>query len=500
MDRREFLKILLAGGSGVFLNRAFGCKKPLSSNGSRILPPPQTNTFSSEIVANSRLSYHDGYSGSLSDQILSNVLWAIARVPLIGSSRIIYVALPDNVYLYDPEQHTISIHQTGNHMSEPNLAFEVGVAADLIEDTGTALHFGHLATTSFWTSTSNQPVCCPKESAMSNANSTWNPVLTVQNVNCYGHLETVSGITDELVAISSNGSLPDPSTDGSVLLENALANLNYGDQFLNTELMLDEISQLAWASYGCNPHYVYNGNAGLTVASAGAHYYLTGRIYIIRSVGVQGYHNRLPSGGFTTRDHRIETVTAADRRQQLRNAIPRLPQTAPNYFVYCASYANRRQLIEAGYCGAGALLQVSSMSLQGYLTADFTAAERTAIVEALSIPSSHLPLLIFSAGHADVGVSEETTSNLIFLEATPNPFKHKTYIRYGLANPAYVRLAIFDAIGRQVITLIDEKQQNDAFVQVWDGCDRDGNQVTSGVYYSVLRCGLNEHRLKIIRR
>jgi len=500
MDRREFLKRLFVGGSGVLLSRAWADKNLPFLTGSRLLPPPIVNAFSSEIVANSRLSYHDGYGGQLSDQILSNVLWAIARVPLIGSSRIIYVALPDSVYQYDAEHHEIAVHQAGNHMSEPNLAFEVGVAADLIEDSGTALHYGHLAATSFWTSTNNQPVCCPKESAMFNANNSWNPALPVHNVNCYGNLETVNGITDELVAISSNGSLPDPSTDGTILLENALANLNYGEQFLNTELMLDEISQLAWASYGCNPHYVYNGNAGLTVASAGAHYYLTGRIYAVLSDSVQRYHNRLPSGDFITRDHRIELVTAGDRRQLLRTAIARIPQTAPNYFVYCASSTDRRQLIEAGYCGAGALLQVSSMDLQGHLTADFSSAERSAIIDALSIPSNHLPLVIFSAGHTDVGIREKSKSNLTVLGATPNPFRYNTRIRYGLSTSAHVTLAIYDSVGRYVTTLLDKNLQRGHFVVDWDGTNREGDQVPSGIYYSVLRYGSSEHRLKMIRR
>ncbi len=499
MNRREFIKILLLGGSGVVLNRAMACKPSSTSVGSRTLPPPQVNTFSSEIVLNSRLSYHDGYSGTLTDQILSNVLWATAKAPVVGSSRIIYVALPDNVYQYDPDVHEISVHETGNHLSESNLAFEVGIASDLIEDSGTAGHYGHLAAISFWSSTSDQPSCCPKESGMFNANSTWNPASSVHNVNCYGYMGTVSGITDDLVAISSNQSLPDPSTNGAVLLENALANLNYGDQFLSTELTLDQISQLVWASYGCNAHHVYNGDAGLVVASAGAHYYLTGQIYIVRSEGVERYYNRLPSGSFTTRDHRIELVTAGDRRPQLRSAIPRLPQTAPNYFVYCASTFERRQLIEAGFCGASALLQASSIDLNGYLTAGFNYTEREAIINALSIPMSHLPLVIFSAGYADVGIGEETGSNLHNLRATPNPFREKTSISYSLKKPAVVVLTVHDATGRLVRKLVDGRQPAGDFSARWDGTDIQGRNVPSGVYHYVLCIDADNYGQKVVK-
>jgi hypothetical protein len=268
VNRREFIKILFVGTASALFNRAFNQKLPHLPGKFRALPDPQVNTFSSEIILNSRKSYHSGYSGVLSDQILANVLWAASRAPMVGSNRIIYVALPDNVYCYDPGSHDITVHVSGNHMSEANLAFEVGVASDLSEDAGIDLYYAHLAATSFWVNTSSQPSCCPKESARTNANNTWNSDLSIQMVNCYGLIGTVSGVTSQCVAISSDASLPNPSTDGSIILENGLAALRYGDQFSDTELSLSQISQLAWASYGNTPHTTSNGRAGITVASA----------------------------------------------------------------------------------------------------------------------------------------------------------------------------------------------------------------------------------------
>jgi hypothetical protein len=317
---------------------------------------------------------------------------------MIGTTRVIYVATPDNVYRYDPSSHGLIFHLSGNQMSESNLAFEVGVASDLSEDAGAALHYGLLAATSFWENTSYQPACCPKESARTNANNRWDPDLNIQMVNCYGLMPTVNGITSECVAISSDDSLPDPEMDGPILLEDALGSLRYGDQFLTSELSLEEISQIAWASYGNTPHRPFNGKGGITVASAVAYYYLTGRIYIVNSEAVVRYHIRLPSGNETTRDHRIEEVTYGDRRPQLRTAAHDIPETAPNYFVYCAAAADRYQLIEAGFSAASALLQARSLNRQGYFTADFSSAERAEIITALGIPSTDLPLVIFAVG------------------------------------------------------------------------------------------------------
>jgi hypothetical protein len=499
MNRRDFMKILLGGGASILLKRTYGHQLPSLLQHSATLPPPQVNTFSSEIVMNSRRSYHGGYSGILSEQILANTLWATSRAPVIGTSRTIYVALPDNVYEYYPSTHEIILHQSGNHLSESNLAFEIGVASDLAEDAGTALHYAHLAAISFWDSTSSQPSCCPKESARNNANSTWNPSQNVQIANCYGLMGTVSGVTSQCVAISSNGSLPDPSTDGPVILETALGNLNYGDEFTDTDLNIEQFSQLAWASYGNTPHTTSNNRGGLTAASAVANYYLTGRIYMVRPEGVERYHIRLPSGQASTRDHRIERVTDGDRRPQLRFALQRLPQTAPAYIVYCAATADRWQSLEAGYCSAGALLQATSMDLQGYFTANFDPAERTAIINALGIPATDLPLMIFSCGQASVGINESRSSAIRPLNVYPNPFSDKTRVKYTLTATAHVRVSIFDQTGRRIKTLANRKQPSGTYTIIWDGADKIGRKMPEGNYYAIMNVASKEYRQKITK-
>jgi hypothetical protein len=314
-------------------------------------------------------------------------------------------------------------------------------------------------------------------------------------------MATVSGITSQLVAVSSNSSLPDPSTNGTVLLENALANLRHGTQFMSTELTLQQISQLAWASYGCTPHTASVGSrAALTVPSAAANYYLTGRIYIVRSVGVERYHIRLPSGQATTRDHRIERVTTGDRRAQLRTAVPRLPSTAPNYYIFCAAQVANYQLQEAGYCGGDALLQASSMNLQGHLTVGLSAAERTAIQTALGTPAADLPLLVFSSGLPATGVEERFTDDeLMRFEVTPSHFEDKVKIRYGLKNPSDVRLVVHDENGRVVKVIEEQSRKAGAHAAVWNGKDSTGVPVPKGIYFLVLRLGTREYRRKVVR-
>ena len=66
------------------------------------LPAPVVHGNSFEVLSNSRYSVHSGFAQHLSRQVLSNVLWAMSKVPQLGTYREIYVADTANVYLYDP--------------------------------------------------------------------------------------------------------------------------------------------------------------------------------------------------------------------------------------------------------------------------------------------------------------------------------------------------------------------------------------------------------------
>lgn len=398
MDRRRFMSLLAAAGAGVTLASTTGCEAPPDDGGpDGNLPAVKKNSIATETVLNSRRSHHSGFAGALSDQVLANVLWATSRAPLTASSRTIYAGLPSNVYRYDPAHHELILHLAGNHLSLSNLGFEVGIISDVTEDAGVATQFGLLAATAFLKGTSNQPGFCPRSQASDNATGTWN-AGTFTFASSFGLMGTVSGITTELVALCSDASLPDPSTGGSMVLEDAMENLDYASQFAAQEPGIGELSQIAWASYGNAPHTTNNGRAALTAPSSFGDYYLSGRVYIVRSAGIERYLIRLPGGGATTRDHRIERVVASDLRPSLRSALARVPQSAPVYFVYCATTTGSYQRLESGFAGAGALLQATSLGLRGYLTTGFSGSERTAIIDALGIPSGDLPLLIVSIG------------------------------------------------------------------------------------------------------
>lgn len=490
MKRRSFGKMMIMAATSMIAKN--GWSRPLKAAASDIdLPSPTTGLHSVEECLNSRVSTHGGYSGTLNQQILANALWAASRPPLMGVSRFIYAATPDGVYNYDPVSHKLTLHTSGNKLSESKLAFEIGIATDpagLAEDAGAALHWAHLAIVPFLENTSEKPVCCPKDSGYENANESWNLSANVHLVNCYGKMSSASGFKTNLVATSSDNSLPAPSVDGTTILENAMREPIFGDEFSSEELTLEEISQLAWAAYGCTPHSI-SSKAGLTVASWNAKYYLTGRIYIVRSGSVDRYHMRQSSGDDSTRDHRIEQLISEDRRAQLRSAVPRISQSAPVYFVFCADSTSRERLLEAGYCGSSALLQATSMNIQGHYCGGLNDTERTAMQQALGINDTDKPLLLFAAGKPIISsIKPSVHKSSLMISVSPNPFVNKTEISIISSPDQKVEAAIFDLKGKHIRTLVQSNQSKTSVI-AWDGKDHKGRSVATGTFVCRVSAG-----------
>ncbi len=65
----------------------------------------------------------------------------------------------------------------------------------------------------------------------------------------------------------------------------------------------------------------------------------------------------------------------------------------------------------------------------------------------------------------------------------PNPFNPTTAISYQLSAVSDVALKIYDVLGKEVRTLVNQGQTAGQHVVQWDGTDQHGWHVASGVYY-----------------
>jgi flagellar hook assembly protein FlgD/DNA/RNA endonuclease YhcR with UshA esterase domain len=65
----------------------------------------------------------------------------------------------------------------------------------------------------------------------------------------------------------------------------------------------------------------------------------------------------------------------------------------------------------------------------------------------------------------------------------PNPFNPSTTIRFGLPVAASVRLTVYDALGREVATLVNGEMAAGFQTMTWNATNHDGARVASGVYF-----------------
>ncbi|MCK4578355.1 MAG: T9SS type A sorting domain-containing protein, partial [Candidatus Marinimicrobia bacterium] len=68
----------------------------------------------------------------------------------------------------------------------------------------------------------------------------------------------------------------------------------------------------------------------------------------------------------------------------------------------------------------------------------------------------------------------------------PNPFNPNTSLRYELPMATDVVLVVYDILGREVIRLVDEHKDAGYHQVIWQGQDRFGRSVSSGVYITRL--------------
>ena len=71
----------------------------------------------------------------------------------------------------------------------------------------------------------------------------------------------------------------------------------------------------------------------------------------------------------------------------------------------------------------------------------------------------------------------------------PNPFNPMTTIEYDLPEESMVTLMVYDITGREVAKLVDRKAPAGCYKTVWDGKNRQGELVSSGVYLYRIHAG-----------
>jgi len=80
----------------------------------------------------------------------------------------------------------------------------------------------------------------------------------------------------------------------------------------------------------------------------------------------------------------------------------------------------------------------------------------------------------------------------------PNPFNPSTAIRFDLARPEKIDLALYNLAGQKVATLAQGHREAGAHTLRWDGRDENGRELASGVYLYRLQAGSQVETRKLL--
>jgi len=85
------------------------------------------------------------------------------------------------------------------------------------------------------------------------------------------------------------------------------------------------------------------------------------------------------------------------------------------------------------------------------------------------------------------GRDPQPSARGIGLTSYPNPFNVSTVIWYSVPVPTAVTITVFDLSGREVIVLEHSRKSPGEYRVTWDGRDSKGKEVSTGIYFAVVK-------------
>jgi hypothetical protein len=98
----------------------------------------------------------------------------------------------------------------------------------------------------------------------------------------------------------------------------------------------------------------------------------------------------------------------------------------------------------------------------------------------------------------DGSAGESLAVGCVLVQNRPNPFSASTLISYVSVRPGEVRLAIYNVLGREVVTLVDRHRSAGHYTVSWDGVDAGGQQCATGMYFCSFQTGGRDTIRKLV--
>jgi hypothetical protein len=95
-------------------------------------------------------------------------------------------------------------------------------------------------------------------------------------------------------------------------------------------------------------------------------------------------------------------------------------------------------------------------------------------------------------------LEEQKKSRFQLFQNYPNPFNSSTIITYEIMKAGDVTLKIYNILGREVRSLVNNLQKPGNYKITWDGKNNQGKGVTSGIYFYQLKAGDYKETRKLV--
>lgn len=80
----------------------------------------------------------------------------------------------------------------------------------------------------------------------------------------------------------------------------------------------------------------------------------------------------------------------------------------------------------------------------------------------------------------------------------PNPFNPETHVKFFIPEEENVKIFIYNILGEEIITLLNEKRTRGDYELIWNGKNKLGNDVTSGIYLISLETSTKRFTIKTL--
>jgi 1,4-alpha-glucan branching enzyme len=94
--------------------------------------------------------------------------------------------------------------------------------------------------------------------------------------------------------------------------------------------------------------------------------------------------------------------------------------------------------------------------------------------------------------------SPELVKSFKLFQNYPNPFNPSTEIKYQVFNTSKVVIKIYDVLGNEIKTLVNEEEHSGTFNVTWNGDNNSGKKITSGVYFCRMESGSFVRTIKLM--